>query len=163
MKPYLPSTLCLLFALSGCDELLQKQDTKKPEPSPVLPTAYQRFVPIVPAPSGYAPMRVPWHGFFALDTKTGTLCRTVDRAFPSDSAWANELALCTTLTIAGLPEGGIVKPIPRTKRFVHGDDVWDIPLDKVEAFKKKHPEAVEKNESDEEIMERLNKKYGAPK
>ena len=120
-------------------------------------------------------MRVPWHGFFALDTKTGTLCRTTNREFPSDSAWVNDLILCAALTLEGSPDAQssdqfLENPYrspqgrkPGTERFVHGDDVWDIPLDKVEAFKKKHPEAIEQKESDEEIMKRLNKKYGTTK
>lgn len=38
--------------------------------------ACQRFLPISPT----EPDRqgVPWHGFFALDTETGQLCRTAD-------------------------------------------------------------------------------------
>lgn len=42
-------------------------------PRPEMP--YQRFVP-VPA-EAVMTEGVPWHGFFALDTKTGELCTTV--------------------------------------------------------------------------------------
>jgi len=35
----------------------------------------QRFTPI--APESVSNQGLPWHGFFALDTKTGELCTTV--------------------------------------------------------------------------------------
>ncbi len=65
------ATLALLFVL-----LLQAcPDSNKPTPQP--PTVpNQRFVPIGP-PTGVV-VGVPWHGHFALDTKTGQLCRTWD-------------------------------------------------------------------------------------
>ncbi len=40
-----------------------------------MKTEYQRFVPI-PAETVMTE-GVPWHGYFALDTKTGVLCTTV--------------------------------------------------------------------------------------
>lgn len=55
----------------------------------------QRFVPI--APQNGMVQGVPWHGFFALDTTTGLLCRTVDRTFSGPSQWANDVHLCTDL------------------------------------------------------------------
>jgi hypothetical protein len=39
------------------------------------PTLHQRFLPI--AGESALTEGVPWHGFFALDTKTGELCTTV--------------------------------------------------------------------------------------
>jgi hypothetical protein len=43
---------------------------------------------------------IPWHGFFALDTKTGTLCRTmVDKEFPKGS-WANDIPACNQVLVA---------------------------------------------------------------
>ena len=43
---------------------------------------YQRFVPIANPDVLGGPARevIPWHGFFALDTKTGQLCRTTGYA-----------------------------------------------------------------------------------
>jgi hypothetical protein len=51
--------------LTGCS---QKKD----------PPHYQRFLPITNPDTFGGPARevIPWHGFFALDTKTGQLCRT---------------------------------------------------------------------------------------
>lgn len=51
--------------LAGCESL----HTSQPKQN------FQRFVPI-PAESVIT-QGVPWHGFFALDTKTGELCTTV--------------------------------------------------------------------------------------
>jgi hypothetical protein len=99
MKSYLQAALCLCLTLTlfACDDLSQKQDqaqsAKRPEPTTETPALNGRFVPIAPAIGGSAPMAVPWHGFFALDTRTGMLCRTVNREFPKDE-WATELTLC---------------------------------------------------------------------
>ena len=101
MKPYLESVLCfsLVLGIGGCDELSQKsnqaQEVKKPESlEPVAQNG--RFAPITPYNEGRMPqVGIPWHGFFALDTKTGALCRTLDRQFPQD--WANTLPLCMEL------------------------------------------------------------------
>jgi hypothetical protein len=100
MKLYFQSGLCLCLALAlcACDELSQKQDqppqVKKPESAPEAFPDNGRFVPIAPTSGGAMPMIMPWHGFFALDTRTGMLCRTVDRQFPKTD-WASELPLCT--------------------------------------------------------------------
>jgi hypothetical protein len=56
--------------------------------------AYQRFVPI--APESVMAQGIPWHGYFALDTKTGTLCVTLRvKDFPRGvSEWANNVPKC---------------------------------------------------------------------
>lgn len=81
--------VCALV-LTGCDAS-QPQSTTPPARHP-----YQRFVPIQPE----ATFRegVPWHGYFALDTKTGTLCSTMKgRAFSGASDWANDVPSCKQL------------------------------------------------------------------
>ena len=60
-----------------------------------LAAEHQRFLPI--APQNGMLQGVPWHGFFALDTTTGQLCRTVDRTFSGQSEWANDVHLCADL------------------------------------------------------------------
>jgi hypothetical protein len=45
--------------------------------------AYQRFIPMPRQPENLT--AVPWSGAFALDTKTGQLCRTYDGAV--DDTW----------------------------------------------------------------------------
>jgi len=46
---------------------------------------YQRFLPI--PTDGFSTDGIPWHGYFALDTETGSLCRTVTlEHFPRGSA-----------------------------------------------------------------------------
>jgi hypothetical protein len=99
--------LCLLlvFGLGGCDELTQTQDpsqnTKKPELSePAAQNGSRRFVPIAPTSGSNPPTIVPWHGFFALDTKTGMLCKTASHDFPNKDEWANQLPLCVGLISA---------------------------------------------------------------
>jgi hypothetical protein len=102
MKLCLKSVLCfsLMLIMSGCDDLSRKrnqaQETRKPESSvPVMQNG--RFVPITPYNEGRMPVvGIPWHGFFALDTKTGALCRTLDKEF-TQSEWANTLPLCMEL------------------------------------------------------------------
>jgi hypothetical protein len=64
----------LLQQANGCDE------TPKAKTTAHVP--YQRFVPI-PA-QGFFMNGVPWSGYFALDTKTGNLCLTVDDFVPKD-------------------------------------------------------------------------------
>jgi hypothetical protein len=65
------------------------------------PTHYQRFVPI---PTGsFFVAGIPWHGYFALDTKTGTLCRTIKfKVFPKESSveWANDVPSCNDVLAA---------------------------------------------------------------
>ena len=59
-----------LFALALCLCVLGCQRSR-----PHLKADYQRFLPI--QPTNGMMEGIPWHGFFALDTKTGSLCRTV--------------------------------------------------------------------------------------
>ena len=54
-------------ALVGCNR--SHEHVRPPE----MP--YQRFVPVLA--EAVMTEGVPWHGFFALDTKTGELCTTV--------------------------------------------------------------------------------------
>ena len=49
-------------------------DHPLPATSIVRTSPYQRFVPAPSPPANM--MGVPWAGYFALDTKTGLLCRT---------------------------------------------------------------------------------------
>jgi hypothetical protein len=58
--------LVCMAALTGCNHRLAR---------PVRAAECQRFLPI-PADSVMT-QGVPWHGFLALDTRTGDLCRTV--------------------------------------------------------------------------------------
>jgi hypothetical protein len=111
MKIYLQSLLCtlcafLILGLGGCDELLQSHDqtqgVRKSESAGsglAAQDGIQRFLPIAPTSGGSVPTLVPWHGFFALDTRTGMLCRTVTKEFPKDS-WANGLPICIDLSSA---------------------------------------------------------------
>jgi hypothetical protein len=84
--------LAAVVVLSGCD-LQQPQPQAQALPQPKA--HYQRFVPIAPPRTMMG--GVPWHGFFALDTKTGTLCMTMLRAFQGDGAWANDVPSCSEL------------------------------------------------------------------
>jgi hypothetical protein len=52
----------------------------------------QRFVPIGPPEPDR--MGIPWHGYFALDTETGQLCRTAD--WQLQDAWRT-LPTCLSL------------------------------------------------------------------
>ncbi len=97
---------CCLASFVGCDQL-SRNDVKQPEPSTAQATqaqagqiSYQRFLPIAPPTGGGVPTIVPWHGFFALDTKTGMLCKTASHDFPSQAEWANQLPLCVGLIAA---------------------------------------------------------------
>jgi hypothetical protein len=87
----------------GCTDLEQKNPPVSSRPTVSKPTPpeavieHNRFVPIAPTNvGGPMPMIVPWHGFFALDTKTGVLCKTTSHEFPKDE-WANQLPLCVGL------------------------------------------------------------------
>jgi hypothetical protein len=83
-------TVCLALAiaiiLTGCDSS-QPQST-----APPAKPHYQRFMPI-PA-DGFFTQGIPWHGYFALDTKTGMLCKTI--VFPKDMPqWTNDVPSCS--------------------------------------------------------------------
>ena len=86
-------TALLLLSVSGCSALDQQKPATTPEPK--VQTVCQRFVPVSPS-SGLA-QGVPWHGFFALDTQTGQLCRTTDFEFSSSRIDWNTLPACTLL------------------------------------------------------------------
>lgn len=84
----------LVITLTGCDSSQPQSTTPPAKPH------YQRFVPIQPV-SGIVE-GVPWHGYFALDTKTGTLCSTVkNRVFgKGPSEWANDVPNCEQVLTA---------------------------------------------------------------
>jgi hypothetical protein len=60
---------------------------------PPLSMPFQRFLPISPSPQMV--QNSVWHGFFALDTQTGQLCRTtkLDLAMPDFNALPTCLSL----------------------------------------------------------------------
>jgi hypothetical protein len=80
------AVLCTVV-LAGCGSF-------QPQSTPPATSHYQRFVPIQPV-SGMVE-GIPWHGYFALDTKTGTLCRTIMlKVFPKGvSEWVNDVPSC---------------------------------------------------------------------
>lgn len=82
-----------IFVLAVCLCILGCQ-TSRPRRGKV---EYQRFLPIQPA-NGVME-GIPWHGFFALDTKTGTLCVTLQmKDFPKGlSEWANGVPKCNDI------------------------------------------------------------------
>lgn len=91
----------LLVSLPTCDQAPQ---AAKPLPT----TEYQRFVPVIPDTSRGG---IPWHGLFALDTKTGQLCKATGwTAQPGNAADAdflstiNALPLCKDLARAVPPK-----------------------------------------------------------
>src|SRR5580704_1952136 len=82
--------LLCVAVLTGCGSF-QHQNTAR-----LAKRHYQRFVP-VPA-DGFFTEGVPWHGYFALDTKTGSLCITLTSAiktFKGPSEWANDVPNCS--------------------------------------------------------------------
>src|SRR5271165_396526 len=94
-----------VFVLSlvwGCSSPSQ-QSTPKPVTiqSQQGEVAYQRFVPVGPDSSKQG---VPWVGFFALDTKTGQLCRTADWEFKEQN-WAT-IPTCYSLYESGTKKAG---------------------------------------------------------
>jgi hypothetical protein len=90
------AVLAIAVILTGCDSSQPQSTTPPAKPH------YQRFVP-VPA-DGFFVEGIPWHGYFALDTKTGTLCSTIkDRLmtrklnFAGASEWANGVPSCEVI------------------------------------------------------------------
>jgi hypothetical protein len=63
--------LAFLAGLPSCAPTNDKTTHREALP-PEKPPAYQRFLPIPPNSANV----FPWSGDFALDTKTGTLCKT---------------------------------------------------------------------------------------
>jgi hypothetical protein len=86
------AVVAITITMTGCDSV-QPQGT-----APPAKPQYQRFVPI---PTGsFFIAGIPWHGYFALDTKTGTLCRTIKfKVFPKGSPieWANDVPSCNDI------------------------------------------------------------------
>jgi hypothetical protein len=78
--------LLVLLQANGCDNAPTKPTV------PEKPAAYQRFVPIPRQPENL--QGVPWSGAFALDTKTGQLCKTYDWESTSN---LQGLPLCTVV------------------------------------------------------------------
>jgi hypothetical protein len=68
------SLIVLLQDSSGCNN--------PPAATPAPQGHYQRFIPVNNPPAGM--QGVPWTGYFALDTKTGLLCLTVDDFIPKN-------------------------------------------------------------------------------
>jgi hypothetical protein len=84
------AVLALVSIATGCNS---PQSHRQPQAM-----HYQRFVPI--PPDTIPAEGVPWHGYFALDTKTGTLCRTIIyHDFPK-GAWANDIPACSQVLTA---------------------------------------------------------------
>jgi hypothetical protein len=76
----------IIVILAGCDQ-------PQPQNPPTTKVPYQRFLPI--QPPRYFTEGIPWNGFFALDTKTGTLCFTMgNRVFKGSAEWANDVPNC---------------------------------------------------------------------
>ena|ERR1700676_1108973 len=89
------AVLALALNLTGCSST-QPQATGPPAKS-----QYQRFVPT--PTDGFFSEGIPWHGYFALDTRTGTLCRTIKfKVFPkgSPAEWANDVPSCNEVLAA---------------------------------------------------------------
>ena len=89
------AVLAIAITLAGCDSTRPQSTTPPAKPQ------YQRFVSI--ATDGFFIEGIPWHGYFALDTKTGTLCRTIKfKVFPKGSPieWANDVPSCNDILAA---------------------------------------------------------------
>jgi hypothetical protein len=103
---------------------------------------FQRFVPVA------APGVIP-NSYIALDTVTGTLCKTWNwdvRASP-----INGQQTCVSLASEGDPGQNKVKVWnektgkfeDNTVHFTEGNQAWNIPVYLMEKFKKAHPNAKE--------------------
>lgn len=94
MKRALLVILPIIVALAGCDATQPQAQNK-----PIAKSHYQRFVPI--ESEKIMTDGVPWHGYFALDTKTGNLCSTIKgRVFKGAGEWANDIPSCDQLLAA---------------------------------------------------------------
>ncbi len=84
MKNTLPivAALCFVFV---------PQNSRSAAPVP-RSNGYQRFIPMPRQPENVT--GVPWSGAFALDSKTGQLCKTYDGGL--DEKWAS-LPTCLAL------------------------------------------------------------------
>ena len=81
------TTLVLLaVGIKAITVLATAQTTRTTTAQPVHDAAgYQRFIPMPRQPESLN--GVPWSGVFALDTKTGSLCRTYDGGLEENSVW----------------------------------------------------------------------------
>jgi hypothetical protein len=61
---------CIYLTLSGCGTITSDRSETN---------GFQRFLPIAPTATNV--IGVPWHGYLALDSKTGLLCKTVSIQF----------------------------------------------------------------------------------
>jgi len=83
------SLVGIALVISGVSMKAQSAAAQRPAVQPA--GAYQRFVPMPRQPADLT--GVPWSGAFALDTKTGLLCRTYETG---DEYWSN-IASCLDL------------------------------------------------------------------
>jgi hypothetical protein len=99
--PKVGSAVILFATLQSCDPAPQAGNSARL-------TEYQRFVPIAPDPLGWAGR--PWHGMFALDTRTGQLCKTIPWSLQGQGLQSvlNNAPLCKTLVEADLGSRKIV-------------------------------------------------------
>jgi hypothetical protein len=129
------AVLLLSASLPGCpDHKPQQQDKPAATPSRV---PYQRFMPIAPLPYESA----LWHGAFALDTKTGQLCKTISWQITGTTDLVqslNQIKTCLELYTKYPDQGTEIrsqptvitsreKPPPGTKKINSSGDevVWD--------------------------------------
>ena len=85
------ATIAIALLLVACDQkspVSPKEDLSKVSTDELLrrlagnsapPIGYQRFVPVTRQPENIVGM--PWSGTFALDTKTGQICLTLEAEF----------------------------------------------------------------------------------
>lgn len=71
--------------------------TERTSAVPDASKPFQRFVPIGAAENDR--QGIPWHGFFALDTQTGQLCKTTTHSF--DKPEYDSLPSCYVLSGSG--------------------------------------------------------------
>jgi hypothetical protein len=89
------SVLVLVFGVSGCVAVAQQRNPSAAD-AESHEISNQRFLPISPSPQFI--QGVPWHGFFALDTQTGQLCRTTIFEFTKGGTDFNSLPTCFSLS-----------------------------------------------------------------
>jgi hypothetical protein len=92
------SVLVLALGISGCATPTQPSQPSNPIAANATSheITFQRFLPIGPSPQFI--QGVPWHGFFALDTQTGQLCRTTIFEFTKGGTDFNSLPTCFSLS-----------------------------------------------------------------
>jgi len=82
--PKVATVALLLSSYQGCDPTPQAV-------SPAPTREYQRFLPLPPS-SGGIDTGAFWHGNFAVDTKTGQLCRSWQWSINGGDLHGNEFA-----------------------------------------------------------------------